>query len=264
MSINHKIIGEGHPVVILHGWSLDHQVMVNCLEPVFTNYNDLKRIYIDLPGMGQSKSPETIQNSDDMLKAFLKFIDGLIPNEPFLVCGYSYGGYIARGITRFRRDLVKGILLIAPGVNMDFDKRCLPEKKVLIEDPNLLSRLSPEEAEEFESMAVVQGEQQWQRFREEILIPSNNANPGFMEQIRENGYNFTFDVDADIPPFEHPTLIITGRQDHAVGYKDAWSLIDQYPRATYAVLDMGGHNLQIEQPDLFESLIANWLDRLRY
>lgn len=35
-----------------------------------------------------------------------------------------------------------------------------------------------------------------------------------------------------------------------------------YPRVTFAVLDMAGHNLQIEQPDVFNSLVHNWLNRL--
>lgn len=47
-----------------------------------------------------------------------------------------------------------------------------------------------------------------------------------------------------------------------MGYLDAWQLLEKYPRATFAVLDMAGHNLQIEQPDIFEALVDNWLDRL--
>lgn len=35
-----------------------------------------------------------------------------------------------------------------------------------------------------------------------------------------------------------------------------------YPRVTFAVLDMSGRNLQIEQPDVFNSLVHNWLNRL--
>jgi pimeloyl-ACP methyl ester carboxylesterase len=57
-------------------------------------------------------------------------------------------------------------------------------------------------------------------------------------------------------------LIVTGRQDHVVGYQDAWRLIENYPRATFAVLDMGGHNVQIEQEDVFNSLVHSWLDKL--
>jgi pimeloyl-ACP methyl ester carboxylesterase len=260
--MNHKVIGEGYPIVLLHGWSLDHQVMLHSLEPIFKKRNGWKRIYIDLPGMGRSEPKPNIQNSDEMLEAILHFLDNLIPDEPFIVCGYSYGGLIARGIAHFRRDLVRGLLLIAPVIIAEPSERVLPKQQTLKKAPKLLSELSSEEAIEFESMAVIQGQQEFERFREEILIPSRSANYEFLERVRQNGYGFTFDIEAASPPFEHPTLILTGRQDHVVGYQDAWRLIENYPRATFALLDMAGHNLQIEQKDVFDVLIDNWLDRL--
>ena len=42
-------------------------------------------------------------------------------------------------------------------------------------------------------------------------------------------------------PFESPTLIITGRQDRVTGYQDAWDLIENIPRETFAVLDRASH-----------------------
>jgi len=56
--------------------------------------------------------------------------------------------------------------------------------------------------------------------------------------------------------------MLLGRQDSGVGYKDAWSILDNYPRATFAVLDRAGHNLQIEQEELFNSLVSEWLVRV--
>jgi len=56
---------------------------------------------------------------------------------------------------------------------------------------------------------------------------------------------------------------VLGRQDSVVGYRDAWRLIESYPRATFAVLDRAGHWLQIEQERLFAELAAEWLDRVR-
>jgi len=44
-------------------------------------------------------------------------------------------------------------------------------------------------------------------------------------------------------PFESPTLIITGRQDRVIGYQAAWDLIENNPRATFAVLDRASHFL---------------------
>lgn len=51
------------------------------------------------------------------------------------------------------------------------------------------------------------------------------------------------------------------KQDSSVGYKDAINIMDCYPRGSFAILDIAGHNLQIEQPQLFSSLVNEWLDR---
>ncbi len=49
-----------------------------------------------------------------------------------------------------------------------------------------------------------------------------------------------------------------------MGYQDAWKIIENYPRATFVVLDKAGHILQIEQDILFDSLVNEWLDRVEY
>lgn len=255
MSIYHKVIGEGYPIVMLHGWTLDHQVMLNAMEPLFEKRSGWKRIYIDLPGMGHSKPQPSIQNSDDILEAILRLLDEIIPGQQFIVCGNSYGGYIARGIVRSRQETVRGLLLMAPLTIPEFDERVVPQKTVLKRDSDLISQLSSEEADEFCSMGIVQGKTEWERFRDEILLPSKQTNYEFINNIRQNG----FDISSKL---EYPTLIITGRQDNVVGYHDAWRLLEDYPRATFAVLDMAGHNLQIEQTDVFNSLVHNWLNRL--
>ncbi len=56
---------------------------------------------------------------------------------------------------------------------------------------------------------------------------------------------------------------MTGRQDSTVGYSRAWELLEQYPRATFAVLDRAGHALPHEQPELLRALVTEWLDRVR-
>ncbi|MED4040114.1 MULTISPECIES: alpha/beta fold hydrolase [Niallia] len=259
MSIYHKIIGDGFPIVMLHGWTLDHHVMLHAMEPLFEKRNGWKRVYIDLPGMGHSEPQSSIQNSDDMLEAILSLLDELIPNQPFIICGNSYGGYIARGVVCSRQEVVRGLLLMAPMTIPEFDERSVPPQTVIKKDIDLISHLSQEDADAFCSMGVVQGQTEWVRFQKEILLPSKQTNNEFLTKIRQNGYGFTFDISSKL---EYPTLIITGRQDNVVGYQDAWKLIEDYPRATFSVLDMAGHNLQIEQTEIFNTLVHNWLNKL--
>jgi pimeloyl-ACP methyl ester carboxylesterase len=63
------------------------------------------------------------------------------------------------------------------------------------------------------------------------------------------------------PAYQRPTLIVCGRQDSVTGFEDQYALLPHYPRATYAVLDVAGHNLQLEQPELFAALIREWVHR---
>ena len=89
------------------------------------------------------------------------------------------------------------------------------------------------------------------------------GDPEFQRKIRTiANYAFSFSVDQLLVPFEKPSLIFTGRQDAGVGYKDAWNFLEQYPRATFVVLDMAGHALQIEQETLFNALVHEFLDRV--
>ncbi|MCP4419711.1 MAG: alpha/beta hydrolase, partial [Chloroflexi bacterium] len=92
---------------------------------------------------------------------------------------------------------------------------------------------------------------------------NENGDPEFQSKIRENpeNYAFSFDVDDVSGPFLGPSLIITGRQDSIVGYRDAWKILENYPRATFAVLDRAGHLLE-ETEDLVHTLINEWLDRV--
>lgn len=63
-------------------------------------------------------------------------------------------------------------------------------------------------------------------------------------------------------PFERPSLVVAGRQDSVTGYRDAWTVLEHYPRATFAVLDRAGHGLEPEQPAVFRALMVDWLDRV--
>jgi pimeloyl-ACP methyl ester carboxylesterase len=56
---------------------------------------------------------------------------------------------------------------------------------------------------------------------------------------------------------------VTGRQDSAVGYARAWEMLEQFPHATFAVLDRAGHALPHEQPELVRALVTEWLNRVQ-
>jgi Predicted hydrolases or acyltransferases (alpha/beta hydrolase superfamily) len=259
LSLNYKIIGEGKPILMIHGYGVDHKLMVGCMEPLFSNKENYKRIYLDLPGMGKSQCAEWITNSDIMLEIVMEFINKIVPNENFLVAGESYGGYITRGLVYKMADRIDGVLLICPVILPKYSDRNVSEHIVLVKDEQVLSKLTTEEAGSFNDSTVVQSERIYERYKKEIISGVELANEEFIGKFIKTGYSFTFAVDKLDEKFNKPTLMLLGKQDDCVGYKDAWNILDNYPRATFAVLDKAGHNLQIEQEELFKVLVKQWL-----
>jgi pimeloyl-ACP methyl ester carboxylesterase len=262
VNIYYEAHGEGLPILMLHGYGIDHNIMVGCMEPIFKKRPGYRRIYIDLPGMGKSKAPGWLGNSDQVLDIVIKFSEKAIPEGDFLVAGESYGGYIARGMVNKIPERLQGVLLICPVMVGDRSKRQLPPRTVFVRDEKLLAGINPEDRKFFERMLILQDKRRWERFQQDILPGRRIEDTAFLDRLKKHGYECSFDVDKIPTPFDKPSLILTGRQDASVGYKDALKLIDNYSRGTFSILDRAGHGLEVEQECVFNCLTSEWLDRI--
>jgi len=262
IKIYYEIHGKGIPILMVHGFMPDHRVLKGCMEPMFQNRSGFKRIYFDLPGMGKTERKEWIQSSDEIFEVIIKFIKKIIPNEKFLIIGQSYGGYLTRGLLHKYPYEILGICLICPLIKPNLNDRDLPEFTPIIKDPTIIKTLDPQDRVEFEESAVIQSEYVWKRFQDEVLSGLKIADTKFLEGIYPHSYQLSFDVDKLPKKFERPTLFLLGRQDNAVGYRNALKIIENFPRASYIVLDKAGHLLQIEQQEIFKISVNEWLDRV--
>jgi pimeloyl-ACP methyl ester carboxylesterase len=256
LAIFYETYGTGRPIVMLPGIPSDHRIMLRFMEPLFTQREGWMRLYPDLPGTGRTPGVEHLTTQDQMLDAVLAFIDTVIPGQRFVLVGLSYGGYLARGVISRRAASIDGLLLCVPAVTAPPAQAHLPKRTTLVEDPQLLAELEPGIA----SLVVVQSPPVVEAVRA-VATEVQLADHTFLARLEAAG-PFSFDVDRLPAPFEGPTLILTARQDHICGYRDAWDLLDTYPRATFAVLDRAGHLLYIEQDGLCHALMREWLDRV--
>jgi pimeloyl-ACP methyl ester carboxylesterase len=263
LNVYYETYGSGVPVVMIHGWGPDHRMMKGCMEPVFENIStDFKRIYFDLPGMGLTKSSNRIDSSDKMVEFIIHFIEAIIPDEQFIVVGKSYGGYLARALVRHYSGKVKGLfLLCAVGVH-ERQKRTLPPFMVLEKEDSFTELMTPEEKQYFETIHVIQTQAVWERYKEFILPGLKIADYGYLNNVLGKSGPLKANIDDPNQKYNFPTLILTGRQDCSVGYFDLWPLLEIYQRASFVVLDKAGHNLEIEQPELFAALTQEWLERI--
>ena len=261
ITVHYETFGEGKPIIMLHGWPLDHRVMVSAMEPVFKNRDGWKRIYPDLPGMGETPGMDWITNQDQILDILLDFVEEIVPGQRFAVAGYSYGGYLGRGMVYQKSTMMDGLCLIAPVILADDTQKTVPSHKALVKDPAVISELERNLAEAFQGFAVVQSREVLDAMIALGLPARKIADYEFLSKLKDN-YEFSFDVDTLPEPFHGPTLMLMGRQDSSCGYHDAWSILDNYPRGTFVVLDRAGHGLMFEQRKLFNALVNEWIDRV--
>jgi pimeloyl-ACP methyl ester carboxylesterase len=263
ITVHYEVFGEGRPIILLPGWGMNTRSTAHDTEPYFQQRKGWKRIYIDPPGHGKTPGKDWITNQDKILEVILACIDKLTVGQRFSMIGVSLGAYLARGVILNRAEFVDGIAMIVPGIIAEDEKRTVPPYKVLVEDPTVRAELTPEEVDWFD-MSVVHSRKWLDYLRTSPQVPEHeNGDSEFLSRIREQPekYAFTFDVDDVLEPFPGPSLIITGRQDAMVGYQDAWNILENYPRATYVVLDRAGHFLE-ESADLVHVLVNDWLDRV--
>ena len=87
-------IGEGLPILFVHGWQMDHRAEQVDFEPIFSKISGFRRVYVDLPGMGTSPA-NGIRNLDDIYVRLAQFIETRLGGSRFLLVGSSCGGYFA-------------------------------------------------------------------------------------------------------------------------------------------------------------------------
>ena len=256
-----EVRGEGTPILLIHGWSADRGYMLADLEPIFEAHPGWRRIYFDLPGHGATPAPEWLSTQDQMLSIVRDFIDAVLPEGPFAVAGNSYGGHLTLALIRSIPDRLRGAGMLAPDVPAPDGARETPEPVTLLEDRSIFGDLAPDE-EWIPGALPVHEQRMLDEIRAHDMPAYRVADYGFLARLEEN-YLLTGAVGLPGRPFDRPSLILTGRQDSRVGYVGAWGLMEELPRATYAVLDMVGHHVgRIERPALFLALVGDWLERM--
>ncbi|GAB4083092.1 alpha/beta hydrolase [Modestobacter muralis] len=244
--------GSGVPLVVLHGAGVDHRDVQAALEPVLEG-TDLRRVYVDLPGMGRTTA-ESLHGNDDVVAVLAAFVEQ-VAGEPVLLLGHSYGGYLARGLTAQRPDLVRGLALVCPAAERTGD---VPAPVVVRQDADAHDELEPDQRAGFDEYFVVRTRATARRHRDSVVPGMAIQDEAALERVFAR-----WPVDVGTGPVDVPTLLLAGRQDSVVGYADTVDLLGRHPHATLAVVDGAGHALLHERPDVVGGLLADWVDRAR-
>lgn len=259
--IAYETRGEGTPVVVIHGWSADRQYMLADLEPVFERRGGWRRCYFDLPGHGATPAPDWLATQDQVLTVVAETIDALVPSGEFALVGSSYGGYLALLLARTMPERLRGVALLIPDVPDAAGGRETEPPLTVHPDATVFGDLAADE--QWIPAALVRHERRMlEAIRAHDIPAYRSADYEFLSRLEKN-YLPTGASAAPGPPFTGPSLILCGRQDATTGFRAAGRLVDEFPRASYCVVDLAGHHLgRVERPTVFRALLDDWLDRM--
>lgn len=251
--------GSGTPIVLVHGFGVDHRILLP-LDATIEAAGAWRRIYVDLPGHGESPIGD-VGSTMDVVAAVEQAILDRVHGERFAMIGNSFGGMVSRYIAHRLQDRVLGLGTIGSPFFAASDRRTLPDRVVLTRDDTIVGSLGDAGAS-YADMAVIQSPANAASFVDHVYPGIVAADEAAMERIAAN-YEFPAEPEDAWPaPFARPCLFIAGRQDQVAGYRDALSRVEHYPRATFAALDAAGHNVHLDQPAVTAALVTDWLGRV--
>lgn len=257
-NIEYQTIGNGMPIIFLHGLSLDRVSTRNFFEKD-SNLADFQRIYIDIPGMGNS-SPTSEATTDTIFSNLVEFIDHIVAGKSFALYGHSFGGYLAQAIAYHYQNQVSGLFLTCPV--------CIANKKIRVVEKHkneYIDKVFVSDNEkffnDFESMNVLISQSRWSSYQELILPGLARANAKFLNKLQHNGYTISFEQKLQNLAPKTKIQLVLGRHDHVVGYKQQMKAFLDNEQVSLTLLASAGHNIMIDQPeyvyDLFDKFTQN-------
>ena len=256
--IDFETRGEGQPIVLVHGLTVDRRVLIEACEPVLAE-TTLQRIYVDLPGHGASKGNCERASADHLVAALAALVREVAGEEPLLF-GYSYGGYLAQGLVR-ELPRTAGLFLACPIVEPDFARRTVPPRRVAVAETGLVFSNDVREREAFDEIAVKRTRIVLEAFQR-VVHPANiNTDLDFVAAVRAR-YVMARPHLGALFELERPVGILCGRDDHWAGFEDAAKLVRACKRADFWVVADAGHLVPLEAPERFHEALRAWVRRL--
>jgi 3-oxoadipate enol-lactonase len=178
---------------------------------------------------------------------------------PAHVLGFSMGGYVALTLTLERPGLVDSLLLFATGG--EGPRRVPRPRQVADAFTNALGLPYEEFARQTMPLTFSRGWTETNPERFEQIVAARLERPTTYETIEAhaNACYAYYAVGCEAERVMVPTLVVHGDEDLIVPVENGRMLAARLPNAEYIELAGRGHNLMLEDPDLFAGIVLEFL-----
>ncbi len=257
-------LGQGVPVLTMHGAGFDHSMLRPWLDPLADTY---QLIYYDQRGSGRSRQADLSDVTNETWVADADAIRQALGIDRVVVFGHSYGGCLAQEYVLAHPDHVRAVILCSTMPTLDYPHAMMA---------NARARGTPEQFEAVKSgfSAPLKSDEAFRRIWEQVLPLYFHSNGSAMSAFEKSPITLSaaafnraffaclpgFNTLARLRQIEVPTLVIAGRSDWITPHDwGAMRLTAGIPDATLKIFDWSGHFPFVEQQDAFLMTVREWL-----
>lgn len=236
--------GTGEPVLLMHGllgemahWAASLEALAGCCRPMALTLPIFEPWLAETSPMELSACVRTFLDSQGISQA--------------VIGGNSLGDHVALELALAYPDRVSGLILtgssglfersFTQGVPHRPDSRWVREKmQEIFFDPAMVT------AEWVESV--------------QRLLSARDSVLRLLQTARATKRR---NIEAHLPAIRVPTCLIWGEDDRITPLEVAWRFHALIPRSNLFLLPRCGHAPMLEQPEAFNTILADWLWRTR-
>ena len=245
-------VGSGQPIVMLHGWPLDHRMFTYQLQELASRF---RVVAVDRRGFGKSTAPADMSRELDDIDRLIEQLDlGRVH-----LLGVSQGGRVALRYAATRPERLRSLLLQGAVV----DGLDVPEpesERVPIERYSELARTGHlqkviEHWLQHPMMALPEG-----NIKERQLLNDIVANYNGMDLVNYDPqhYQFKENVLAKLGASTLRVMLLTGVRETEVRKRHATEILKRAANCREIVFNDSGHLSNLTEPAAFNRAVTDF------
>lgn len=248
--------GAGKPVVLVHGFPLDHSMWKGQINHLAKTH----RVNApDLRGFGASEVTPGTSTMEQLADDVMALLDALGIAEPIVLCGLSMGGYVAWQFWRRHAARLKALVLCDTKAKADTPEAAANRMKLVdhvlrvgteVVAEAMLPKLFAKETSETQPDIVDQ-------IRQTIL---KTQPEGVAAALR--GMAARPDMSGELGKIDLPALVVVGEHDAISPVDEMRAIAESLPHAEFVVIPGAAHMAPLERPERFNAALDAFLKKL--
>lgn len=254
LSLNVVDQGVGQPLLLIHGFPLDHTMWQFQIEDLS---RDFRIIAPDLRGFGSSDLNDNPMSMAQFADDLERLLTALEVDSPVSVCGLSMGGYIAWEFWRRHPQRLSRLILCdtrAAGDNAETQNtRRSTAERVLRDGTDFLAKMMIPKL--FAQETLEQKSALVEATRQVLLDTSPTAIAAALNGMAERK-----DATDWLSEIRIPALLLCGVADSITPTDEMQQIAKTIPEARYVTIPQAGHMAPLENPQVCNRELRNFLE----